>query len=253
MVAGASALAAAYNDNENPLSPPTALKNIDRDITTDEVLDSQLHSLASHGVVEIKSDNNNKKGFSLVGVKVYVINGDNEENPGKLRKVTEEAERGGYCTLEGKQTQINCRLFAILRDELGKQIEKKYLDSKSRRDLLFVDSFDDIDFEEKTKKMTVWKTVDTYVLGSNGRVVKATTRRFAIYCGKYPVLPVSVLKEVHDKGFKWFDEEYPDLAQEYAKKGEEVTQEVIEEEFERRGVSTLLCCDIFLHIIVRKR
>ena len=125
-VAGASFLAAAYNDDQNLLSPPTALKDIDRDITTDDVLENQLTSLeASVPEVEIKSDSNNKKDFTLDKVKVFVINGDNEEHPGTLREVIEDGANG-FCTLEGKDTKINCRLFAILRNALGKEIEKKY-------------------------------------------------------------------------------------------------------------------------------
>lgn len=128
-----------------------------------------------------------------------------------------------------------------MRNDLGKQIEEEYLDSKSMRDLLFVDSFDDIDFEEKTQRFNVSKTVDTYVLRSNGKVGKGPSHRFQIYMGSHPV---SVWKEVQGKGSTWFEEEYSEWAQEKVKKGEEVKQEDIEKEFEQRGVSTLLCCDI---------
>lgn len=116
-VAGASFLAAAYNDDQNKLSPPTALKDIDRDITTDDVLENQLYSLESVPEVEIKSDSNNKKkkAFSLDGVKVYLLNGDDEDYPGTLRTVIEDGAVG-QCTLEGidKRSPAGSSLFCVM-------------------------------------------------------------------------------------------------------------------------------------------
>lgn len=251
-VAAASILAAAYKDPKNPATPPTALRNIDEEITTGAVLENQLHTFASIPGAEIKSDND-KNDLSLEGLKVFVINGDKEKKPGTLRVVTEDG-KAGHCTLDGgkkratdgdskpppkksknknHETKIQCGLFAIFRDAKGKAFEEKYLASKSTRNLLFVDSFKDVDFEEETEKVNVNKVVDHYVLGSDGVVkIQGKAEYFQMNLGQHPA---SVSKTVHGKAARWFEEEYDDWAQERVKKGGEVTREAIEEEFELRG------------------
>jgi hypothetical protein len=255
----ASATAEAYNTLQ--LSPPTEMKGDVPNIKTNDVLERDLVVTAGYDGVAVtsSSSSSNKKKSTIIsmrGLNVFLLSGNDEPKEGTLRKVTKDelevnGGRGGGALLtidiEGRPTLIASKKVAILRDDLGKEFEEQYRAGESTRSLLFVDSKDEIEFMEKTVKVYLTKTVNGYVLGSDGIVRGERLEYKNLYFG---VHPESDKIEIQNRAGKWFDLVYPGWAKKRVEKGESVTKMEVYKEFEHMGVSiiymSIFCTPLFI-------
>lgn len=231
-------------------TPPTLLQDKLKEkglIDTDDVKEFTLSQVAGMKTVEIKSSSD-ESSLSLKGLDVFIISGNIEPVLGTPRKVIEDHVNGNRVTVEGIEKTMWSSSFAIYRNEKGRAFEEKYLDSQSARNLMFVNSKDDIDFQEKTKRTMLQnlKSLPLAFLGSDGRVkIHSTTLQGTVDLGNWPESESDAAKE---RAMKWFRLEYKAWAKQKAseKAGEPITLNDIHNELSRIGVSSI-CVVIYVY------
>lgn len=200
-------------------------------------------------VVSSKESNKNKatRWLDLTGCTVFVTDGNKEDEFGTERIIIKtnvtEIDGNSLVQADGISGTLHSGQYVVLRNKEGKAVEEKFFRKISRvtKKLTFVDSFEDADTVEGTKKVYLsFAGVPYYVMNDGEVEVKSCstwTKKFNL--GTFPKSEADAAMEAVKN---WFEsDEFDDWAKDYATKhpGVIVSMDVIHDEMARRGVSLL--------------
>ncbi len=201
-----------------------------------------------------------RQSINLKGATVYVTDGNHENKFGTPRLIKKQHFQGvdgnngnNDVEVDGIKTRLNSKKFVVLRNKKGMEIEEEFKAmKKSKRDLIFVDSFSDVDesvLKEKTSCVQHWHTVPVYV-ARDGKVEVECDRSIRFYLG---MMTKSEKERIQPEAINWLDsEDFHKWAKEYAlkKPGEEVSESEISHQMIHLGVSFIYqCVPIFISFI----